>query len=118
MNVVQLIFIFILVLTIVKAVLTYNKNENSPIKSVMAELISKEKNLKNKKDIDGFMSTREILTLVFKLENGSELRFDVGGRVFRDVPENEWGNLTFQGKRFLKFQSSRGVIESSRKHGF
>lgn len=39
------------------------------------------------------------------------MKFIVGRRVFKNVPEHEWGTLTFQGTRFLKFNSSSGVVE-------
>jgi hypothetical protein len=89
----------------------YIKNENSPIISTKAQLIRKKRDTHTNTDANGVMTTDETLILVFGLDTGSELKFTVGGRIFRNVPEYEWGTLTFQGTRFLKFQSPSGIVE-------
>lgn len=107
----QLIFFAILTLMIFNLISTYVKNENSPIISTKAQLISKRRNTDTQTDANGIMTTTETLILIFKLDTGSEIKFFVGGRIYRSMPENEWGTLTFQGTRFLKFVSESGLVE-------
>jgi len=102
MVVFQLIFFVILTLIILKAISTYVKNENSPVISTKAQLISKRRNTNTQTDANGIMTTTETLILIFELDTGSEIKFFVGGRVYKAILENEGGTLTFQGTRFLK----------------
>jgi len=107
----QIIFFIFFALIIFMSISRYIKNENSPIISTKAQLIKKERDVYTNTDSNGIMTTNETLILKFKLDTGSEMNFTVGVRVFRSIPENEWGTLTFQGTRFLKFESISGVVE-------
>jgi hypothetical protein len=107
----QILVFAIFALIIFMAITTYIKNENSPVISTKAQLIKKKRDVHTNTDANGVMSTNETLILVFELDTGSELKFTVGGRIFRSVQEYEWGTLTFQGTRFLKFQWESGVVE-------
>lgn len=107
----QVIFFIFIAFIVIMSLFTFIKNENSPIISTRAQLIKKKRDLNTHTDGNGITMSDETLILVFELDTGSELRFNVGGRVFRGVPENEWGTLTFQGTRFLKFESASGCIE-------
>lgn len=107
----KILFFAIFALIIFKAISTYMKNEKSPIISTKAQLIKKKRDAHTQTDANGVMTTNETLMLIFELDTESELKFTVGGRIFRSVPEYEWGSLTFQGTRFLKFESVSGVVE-------
>ncbi|WP_027632396.1 DUF2500 domain-containing protein [Clostridium hydrogeniformans] len=107
----EMLFFIILVLIIVKGITTYIKNENSPIVSTKAPLIKKKRDRHTHTDVNGVMTTNETLILVFQLDTGSEVSFNVGGRIFRNISEYQWGILTFQGTRFLKFQWDNGEVE-------
>lgn len=39
------------------------------------------------------------------------MKFAVGHRIYKEIEEHEWGTLTFQGTRFLKFQWDKGLVE-------
>lgn len=107
----QILFFIILALIIIKVIITYIKNENSSIISTKAKLICKNRQVHTNTDANGMMTRNETLRLKFQLDTGSELEFTVGTRIFRNVPENQWGTITFQGTRFLKFQWENGVVE-------
>ena len=107
----QIIFFIFFAFVVFMSISRYIKNENSPIISTKAQLIKKNRNINTNTDANGVMTTNETLILVFELDTGSELRFTVGGHIFRNIPEYEWGTLTFQGTRFLKYQSSSCVVE-------
>jgi Protein of unknown function (DUF2500). len=107
----QIIFFLFVAFIVFTGIRTYINNENSPIKSTKAQLIHKKRDFYTHTDANGVMMSDETLILIFVLDTGSELKFTVGGRVFRSVPEYKWGTLTFQGTRFLKFESASGYIE-------
>ena len=107
----QIIFFIVFAFIVFLNIGRYIKNENSPIISTKAQLIKKIRDVHTNTDSNGIMTTNEILILKFELDTGSEMKFTVGGRIFRSVPEYEWGTLTFQGTRFLKFESISGVVE-------
>lgn len=107
----QMIFFVFLAFVVFLSISRYIKNENSPIISTKAQLVKKKRDVHTNTDSNGVMTTNETLILKFELDTGSEMEFTVGGRVFRNIPEYEWGTLTFQGTRFLKFDSVSGVVE-------
>jgi len=107
----QLIFFVILAFIILKGISTYVKNENSPVISTKAQLIKKKRDSHTLTDANGIMTTNETLILIFELDTGSELKFTVGWRIYNSIPEYEWGSLTFQGTRFVKFEWKNGIVE-------
>lgn len=107
----QVIFFIFFAFIIFLSVSRYIKNENSPIISIKAKLIKKKRDVHTNTDSNGVMTTNETLILKFELDTGSEMELIVGGRIFRNIPEHEWGTLTFQGTRFLKFESISGIVE-------
>lgn len=107
----QLIFFVVLAFIIFNLISTYIKNENSPVIATKAQLIKKKRNIDTQTDANGMTTTTETLILIFQLDTGSEIKFIVGGRVYRTISENEWGTLTFQGTRFLKFEGQNGIVE-------
>lgn len=108
---VNIIFFIMLGLVIFLGISRYIKNENSPVISTKAQLVNKERNVHTHTDANGVMSHNETLILKFQLDTGSYMKLNVGGRVFRSIPEDQWGTLTFQGTRFLKFQWEQGMVE-------
>lgn len=107
----NLIFFIILALIVFKVISTYVKNENSPIISTKAQLSKKQRYTNTQTDANGVMTTNETYSLRFQLDTGSEMKFAVGRRIYKEIEENEWGTLTFQGTRFLRFQWNKGLVE-------
>lgn len=107
----QIVVFILFALVILMNISKYIKNKNSPVISTKAQLINKKRDAYTNTDSNEIMTTNETLILKFQIDTGSELRFTVGHRIFRSVPEYEWGTLTFQGTRFLKFESASGIVE-------
>ncbi len=106
-----IIFVAILLFTIIKLVSGYIANEKSPIIATKAIIIDKKRDEITSTDADGMMSVSESFYIFVKLDTGSEMKFSVSGRVYKNIFLNEWGTLTFQGTRFLKFESTSGLVE-------
>lgn len=105
------IFILFFVLILFQWIYRFIKNENSPVIATKARLIDKKRDVHTNVGANGAMSTSETLYLIYELDTGSTVKLMVGGRIFRHAPEQEWGTLTFQGTRFLKFESPSGILE-------
>jgi len=110
-GIIVIIFVVMLGFIIFSWVSRYIKNENSPMIATKARLIKKWADTHTSTDANGIMSTSETLHLAFELDTGSTMDLIVNGRIYRNMPKNEWGTLTFQGTRFIKFGSVSGVIE-------
>ncbi|MCL2321717.1 MAG: DUF2500 domain-containing protein [Oscillospiraceae bacterium] len=107
----SIIFIIVVGYIIYSLISRYIKNENSPIIATKARLSKKLADVQTNTDANGAISTSETLYLIYELDTGSEIKLIVNGRIYRNAPENEWGTLTFQGTRFIKFESISGVLE-------
>lgn len=106
-----IVFITILAFIIISGILRYIKNENSPVIATKAKLVNKRRDTHTHTDANGAMHMDETLYLAFQLDTGSTMELAVNGRVYRNVPENEWGTLTFQGTRFIKYEYAGGTVE-------
>lgn len=106
----SVLFFVFFIFIIYQWISTYIKNENSPIIATKAQLIKKIRSVSTSSDGNGGTSTSESLMLKFQLDTGSEIKLNVGSRIFRSISEYEWGTLTFQGTRFIRFESSSGII--------
>ncbi|MBK1809115.1 DUF2500 domain-containing protein [Clostridium sp. YIM B02505] len=111
MGILLILFFIVFIGAIAKGIITYIDNENSPIISTKANLVKKKRNTHTHTDANGITSIDETFILIFQLDTGSEMRFTVKRRVFRSIAENQWGSLTFQGTRFIKFQWEGGIVE-------
>lgn len=105
------VFIIFFAFVVFMAIRQFIKNENAPVISTKAQLVKKRRNTNTNTDANGIMTTNETLVLIFQLDTNSELKFTVERRIFKSMPEFQWGTLTFQGTRFLKFQWEEGIIE-------
>ncbi|MCL1807542.1 MAG: DUF2500 domain-containing protein [Oscillospiraceae bacterium] len=73
-----------------------------------AKLIRKETHASTYIDSGGASVTNDIYQLVFLLDTGEELTFNVPQKAYGNAPENEKGTLTYQGQRFLGFEFRAG----------
>ena len=83
---------------------TYMQNTYASVETARAKLTGKETHTSNRIDAEGAMASDDVYRLVYCLESGEELAFNVGKRVYQNVPEGEWGTLKFQGNRFIGFE--------------
>ena len=93
---------------IFRMIFRYIKNEKSPIINTKARLFDK---VTEGHGNTGANGTTISFYLVYELDTGSKMKFPVSGKVYKTAQNHEWGKLTFQGTRFIKFESTSGVIE-------
>lgn len=107
------IVLVLLIIAIVKAVSQNVKNNNSPILTVDAVLVTKHISVSyhnhcNAGDISGahgcHVTTFNNYYVTFQVESGDRMIFSVDANEYGMIAEGDIGRLTFQGTRFLNFQ--------------
>ena len=109
------IVIVMFIVTAVKGIGTWHKNNNSPRLTVNAAVVSKRQNTTVHHHHDsntGGMHNRSSTTYyaTFQFDSGDRLELCVSGREYGLLAEGDVGELTFQGTRYLGFDR-RGTAE-------
>ena len=95
------------IVTAVRGISTWNKNNNSPRLTVNAEIIAKRQNtdVHHHNNSNGGMHTSTSTTyyVTFQFDSGDRLELRVSGREYGLLAEGDVGELTFQGTRYLGF---------------
>jgi len=114
--IVPMIFIIVIgvfIVTFIKGVSTWNKNNQSPKLIVDAKVISKRTDVShshhaNAGDVTGahgFSSSSSTwYYTTFQVESGDRVEFSVSGSEYGMLAEGDQGKLSFQGTRYLSFQ--------------
>ena len=103
------IFIVFFLITAVKGIRAWNKNNHSPRLTVEATVVSKRQNTNvhhhNTGD-NGAMhtSTSTAYYVTFQVASGDRMELRVNGREYGMMAEGDFGELTFQGTRYLSFE--------------
>ena len=99
--VVFLLVIGIFVATLIPGVGQWNKNNNSPVLTVDATVVSKRTNVSHSGGEHHHTSTSYYAT--FQVESGSRIELPLSGPEYGMLVEGDVGTLTFQGTRYLGF---------------
>ena len=101
------IFGFIIFI-IAKGISTWNHNNAQPKLTVLAKIVSKRESILTHMhcDNDNFSHTGSSSTyfVTFEVESGDRLEFNINGNEYGLLVEQDKGNLTFQGTRYLGFE--------------
>ena len=93
----------IFVVTIVRSIGQWNKNNNSPRLTVPATVVSKRTNVSHHHhDHHTHHSTSYYVT--FQVDSGDRMELHMDGYEYGMLVEGDKGNLTFQGTRYLGFE--------------
>ena len=106
------ILIFAAVITMfvvmaVKGLSQWNKNNQSPVLTVQAEVTSKRRHDSTHMQQMGDVSMPTADTtyyVTFQVRSGDRMEFHVNGREYGRLREGDRGELTFQGMRYLQFE--------------
>ena len=100
--------LIVLVVTLVRGIGEWHKNNNSPRLTVPAKVVSKRTSVSHghHHGANGHMhttsSTRYYVT--FEVESGDRMELGVSGSEYGMLAEGDSGKLTFQGTRYLSFE--------------
>lgn len=94
------------IVTAVRGVGTWSKNNASPRLTVSAQVVTKRTSVSHHHSQNdmGHSSTHYYAT--FQVESGDRMEFAVSGPEYGMLAEGDQGSLTFQGTRYLGFERS------------
>lgn len=113
--IVFIIIFAMVILTFVRGLATWNKNNHSPRLSVPARVVAKRQstsvhdhaNVGDATGAHGFHTTSSTSYYVtFQFESGDRMEMSVMGTEYGMLAEGDKGTLTFQGTRYLSFERS------------
>lgn len=99
----------IIIFTIVKGISQWNKNNNSPVLTVDALIVTKRLKVSNHshhhgKDGMHHHSSSTSYYVTFQVESGDRIELRVPSNEYGMLVEGDRGRLTFQGTRYKGFQ--------------
>lgn len=107
-SIVFVIVIGIFIVTAVKGIGQWNKNNNSPRLIVPATVVAKRTNVShhNHAVTNGHHhhSTSTTYYVTFQVESGDRMELHLSGHEFGMLVEGDKGKLSFQGTRYLGFE--------------
>lgn len=106
--IVFVLVIGIFIVNIVRGISRWNKNNHSPRLTVDAKVVTKRMSVSHHTNagMNGSVPTTSTSYYVtFQVESGDRMEFSVRGSVYGMLVEGDVGKLTFQGTRYLSFES-------------
>ena len=104
-----LVFVLVLgsiIVTLIRGVGEWNKNNQSPKLTVPVTVVAK------RSDVHREIETMHTFTsyyVTFQVESGDRIEFLVSGTEYGMLAEGDSGELTFQGTRYLNFQRNESA---------
>lgn len=92
------------VVTAVRGVSTWSKNNASPRLTVSATVATKRTSVTHHHSQNGMGHSSTWYYATFQVESGDRMEFSVSGAEYGMLAEGDQGSLTFQGTRFLSFE--------------
>ena len=108
-----IIVVGIIIFSLVRGIITWNKNNQSPRLTVSVVVAAKRENIKHHQHANvgdlssahGFHTTTSTSYYVtFLVESGDRIELCVSGTEYGMLVEGDTGRLTFQGTRYLSFE--------------
>ena len=98
------IVIGMFIVTAVRGVSTWSKNNASPRLTVSAQVVTKRTQVSHHHHQDSMSHTSTAYYATFQVESGDRMEFSVSGAEYGMLAEGDQGSLTFQGTRYLGFE--------------
>ena len=98
----SLVFLLVLgmfVVTVIRGIGQWNRNNQSPRLTVRAQVVTKRSN--HHHSANHTSSTSYYVT--FQVASGDRMEFSISGREYGMLAEGDTGELSFQGTRYLGF---------------
>ncbi|MFJ7981189.1 DUF2500 domain-containing protein [Lysinibacillus xylanilyticus] len=89
----------IMAFTIIKGTLQWSKNNNEPLLTVPAKVVTKRSNTRG----GGNSSAHTSYYVTFEVQSGDRLELKMNGRDYGQLADGDYGLLTFQGTRYHTF---------------
>ena len=93
----------LIVVTVIRGIGTWHKNNNSPRLVVDAEVVAKRTDVMHHTDANNVPIHHTTYYATFEVRGGERLEFTVTGIEYGQLVEGDRGELTFQGTRYIAF---------------
>lgn len=93
-----------ILVTFVRGLSQWNKNNHSPRLTVEARVVTKRQNISHHHSGDHMSTTSTRYFATFQVESGDRMELQMSGQDYGMLVEGDRGRLTFQGIRYLDFQ--------------
>lgn len=105
-SLVWILVIGFFIVTIVRGLTQWNKNNHSPRLTVDATIVAKRTNVSHHHRAGEHMhgSTYTTYYVTFQFESGDRMELCVNGDEYGMLTEHDYGKLSFQGTRYLGFE--------------
>lgn len=107
-SIIFVIVIGMFIVTAIRGIGEWNKNNHSPRLTVIATVVAKRTNVSHHHhggvNEHHHHHTSTTYYVTFQVESGDRMELQVSGREYGMVVEGDVGNLTFQGTRYLGFE--------------
>ena len=100
------LFFVVFIVTLLKGIGQWNKNNHSPRLTVPVTVVAKRTNVNRHRHAGEHHHTSTSTTyyVTFQVESGDRMELHLSGSEFGLIVEGDKGLLTFQGTRFLNFE--------------
>ena len=102
-TIVFVLVIGVFIVTIAGGISQWNKNNNSPRLTVPATVVAKRINV-SRRHHDDHHHTSTSYYVTFEVESGDRMELYMDGYEYGLLVEGDYGELTFQGTRYLGFE--------------
>jgi len=106
-SIIFFLIVAIIIVSIVRGLMQWNKNNHSPRLSVEANVVSKRIHVSHDTHMHNdhaMHSSTTFYYVTFQVESGDRMEFHVSGTEYGMLAEGDYGKLTFQGTRYLGFE--------------
>lgn len=112
-NIVLALVVIMIVVTVVRGLAQWNRNNHSPRLTVDATVVSKRMDVSHHRHANagdasgahGFHTTTSTSYFVtFQVDSGDRMELCLDGREYGMLAEGDFGKLSFQGTRYLGFE--------------
>ena len=103
------VFLGLLVYTLVRSAGQWRRNNQSPVLTVEAQVVTKRSDVSYHDTGDtGMRHSHMSYYATFQVESGDRMELPVSGQEYGLLVEGDEGRLTFQGTRYLGFERTAG----------
>ena len=94
----------IILFTVIKNLMQWNKNNHSPVLSVEAVVIDKRSETRIYHNTNNMGSSHTDYYVTFEFNSGDRIELEMDGSEYGMLIKGDHGDLTFQGTRYLGFE--------------